>query len=1326
MDFCGITGNNKVKFFIASIGSETFAILRRLACPKRPKELTFDECIKLLEEYFDPKPLQDVCRYKFRKRKQLENEKFATFHAALNELSVNCNFGDRMEEEIRSQIIFGVYDGRVQKQLFNTPNLTFKKAVEIITNFELANKSYNEVHVGENSSSSYTAAPNVKTEPNVNKVNERVKKNYFPASKKRRPPSKVPVAPSAKPDQNSVDVCYRCARKNHRAPECRFINSTCNSCKEVGHLATVCGKNHDEIRAVAFRKKNSSVKVVNTKHSLESVVDIGKVSAVSVSSAKNNDSELPPDKIFIVLAVNDKSVKFEADCGSDFTFMSLAECTKLGLKNKIQRAHRVFESYDHSSIELFGIVPVKVRYKSRVLNLRLRIVDGDYSTLLGRDWLLPFNIDVREHVNSTAKIYQTKLNDQNELLRKIEALHERFADLFVEEIGCIPNSEVDIHLQPDAVPVFCRARQVPFALQKAVNDEIDRLVANGIYTPTTSSKWATPIVPVKKSNGAIRLVGDYSITVNRHIVPKNYPIPNIEEVLVGFSGCCYFTKYDIRDAYMHKKFSKSASEIATVNTPKGLFHVNRMAQGLQMSATEWQSFIDDMTKLIQGCAAFYDDVKISSSSPEEHLRRIEEFLIACRKNNLRLHKDKCVLLTDKLDYLGYSVDKNGLHKTTEKVDAIIKAKRPENADQLKAFTGLCGYYARFVPNLSDIMHPLNLLQRKNARFVWSDECENSFRKIKEEIASERVLHHFDPNKKLILATDASPYALGAVLSHIDGNGNERPIAFASRSLTPTECRYSQIDKESLGIYWGVKKFFNYVYGRKFELQTDCQPLQSIFASTASKPSLSATRLLHYALFLQGFDYEIKYRNSKYHANADFASRFPVTKGNPNQIDMPTQIHRVQLQTLPVTAKEIADEILNDDSVLSLYRQLQGIDPIRRKSQELQEYSLQDGCIFRGERVYIPPSLRSRILKELHVGHLGIVKCRQLARCFVYWPGIDSDIQKEISACTECAVNAKDPDRVKPHPWLPTEEPWQRVHFDCAQFESKQMLIIVDSFSKWVEVYQLNSMSASKLLECLDECFSRLGFPLVCVSDNAPQFVSDEFSSFFKTNGIEHRTSAPYCPISNGQAERFVQIIKSGLKTDKIGSFQERLNRVLLSYRRAPNVVTGKSPAELLFGRKIRSRISLVLPVKKSDTKLPSNVKRKFDIGDLVHFRLYSGSQKWSTGKIQKKAGDVIYYIRFNNQVHKRHVNQIRKASSSIPNCRDETNFEFQVLNENEDQPVVRDFQTEENVGHGSPSVSPNARHVSPNVSLNDSPKISPNLGPRRSKREKRKPIRFSP
>ncbi|CAG7718386.1 unnamed protein product, partial [Allacma fusca] len=718
MDFCGITGNNKVKFFIASIGSETFAILRRLACPKRPKELTFDECIKLLEEYFDPKPLQDVCRYKFRKRKQLENEKFATFHAALNELSVNCNFGDRMEEEIRSQIIFGVYDGRVQKQLFNTPNLTFKKAVEIITNFELANKSYNEVHVGENSSSSYTAAPNVKTEPNVNKVNERVKKNYFPASKKRRPPSKVPVAPSAKPDQNSVDVCYRCARKNHRAPECRFINSTCNSCKEVGHLATVCGKNHDEIRAVAFRKKNSSVKVVNTKHSLESVVDIGKVSAVSVSSAKNNDSELPPDKIFIVLAVNDKSVKFEADCGSDFTFMSLAECTKLGLKNKIQRAHRVFESYDHSSIELFGIVPVKVRYKSRVLNLRLRIVDGDYSTLLGRDWLLPFNIDVREHVNSTAKIYQTKLNDQNELLRKIEALHER--------------------------------------------------------------------------------------------------------------GCCYFTKYDIRDAYMHKKFSKSASEIATVNTPKGLFHVNRMAQGLQMSATEWQSFIDDMTKLIQGCAAFYDDVKISSSSPEEHLRRIEEFLIACRKNNLRLHKDKCVLLTDKLDYLGYSVDKNGLHKTTEKVDAIIKAKRPENADQLKAFTGLCGYYARFVPNLSDIMHPLNLLQRKNARFVWSDECENSFRKIKEEIASERVLHHFDPNKKLILATDASPYALGAVLSHIDGNGNERPIAFASRSLTPTECRYSQIDKESLGIYWGVKKFFNYVYGRKFELQTDCQPLQSIF------------------------------------------------------------------------------------------------------------------------------------------------------------------------------------------------------------------------------------------------------------------------------------------------------------------------------------------------------------------------------------------------------------------------------------------------------------------------------------------------------------------
>ena len=193
------------------------------------------------------------------------------------------------------------------------------------------------------------------------------------------------------------------------------------------------------------------------------------------------------------------------------------------------------------------------------------------------------------------------------------------------------------------------------------------------------------------------------------------------------------------------------------------------------------------------------------------------------------------------------MDKDGIHKTTEKIDVILNAKRPTNVTEVKSFEGLVGYYARFIPNFSEKFAPLNALTRKNAKFIWNTECENAFKLIKKEIASDRILCRYDPSKKLILATDASPHAIGAVLSHEFPEG-ERPIAFISRTLTTAESRYSQIDKESLAIYWAVKRFFNYLYGRKFILQTDCKPLQSIFTAHASKLALSATRLLHYAIY----------------------------------------------------------------------------------------------------------------------------------------------------------------------------------------------------------------------------------------------------------------------------------------------------------------------------------------------------------------------------------------------------------------------------------------------------------------------------------------------
>ena len=244
-------------------------------------------------------------------------------------------------------------------------------------------------------------------------------------------------------------------------------------------------------------------------------------------------------------------------------------------------------------------------------------------------------------------------------------------------------------------------------------------------------------------------------------------------------------------------------------------------------------------------------------------------------------------MMDEITYCGYKVDKNGIHKTREKVEAILNAPQPVNVTQVKAFLDLVSYYSRFVSNFSSIVHPLNHLLRKNVRFKWSLECERAFNANKNEITSDRVLIHFNPKLPLVLAMGVSPHGISAVLSHTMLDYSEKPIAFYSRTLSNAEKRYSQVDKEALSIIFGIKRFFQFLYGRRFTLYTDSKPLVSIFSPTKSIPVLSAARMQRY---LQTFQYDIRYKKSAEHGNADALSRLPLRSedlSQPPPPDMPS-------------------------------------------------------------------------------------------------------------------------------------------------------------------------------------------------------------------------------------------------------------------------------------------------------------------------------------------------------------------------------------------------------------------------------------------------------
>ncbi|BES87404.1 Hypothetical protein NTJ_00211 [Nesidiocoris tenuis] len=365
------------------------------------------------------------------------------------------------------------------------------------------------------------------------------------------------------------------------------------------------------------------------------------------------------------------------------------------------------------------------------------------------------------------------------------------------------------------------------------------------------------------------------------------------------------------------------------------------------------------------------------------------------------------------------------------------------------------------------------------------------------------------------------------------DGSERSTSYASKALNDTEKRYPQIDREALAIVWGVKKFFQYIYARKFTIYTDNKPISHIFSP---KNTTSAIHTVE-------------------NAKADILSRSPVDETCstcPVRDDF-NEFVQLQIQQTPLTSKNIARETSKDPHLSQIVQLLLNGRDLRTAGFTGREadYSLSEGCLLLGPRVVIPAKFQPQLLEELHVAHIGIVKMKALARSLVYWPSIDADIEKMAKSCQPCLKNAKLPSKFRSHHWEYPSAPWDCIHVDyCRPFLGKYILIVVDAFSKW--------MCAAITSNLLENWFSQFGVPSVLVSDNGPQFTSEFFKNFLKTQGVKfHKTSAVYHPSTNGQVERGVQTLKRALKDAEAtpSSLQHCINN-FLQYHKAPHQSAG--------------------------------------------------------------------------------------------------------------------------------------------------------------------------
>ncbi|KAJ1524592.1 hypothetical protein ONE63_011078 [Megalurothrips usitatus] len=796
------------------------------------------------------------------------------------------------------------------------------------------------------------------------------------------------------------------------------------------------------------------------------------------------------------------------------------------------------------------------------------------------------------------------------------------------------------------------ARKVPFPKQQAVELEIERKVADGVWRgPLQTAEWATPIVPVFKGTGRPRLCGDYRITVNHVITPDHYPMPTVEDVFSTLCGGTVFSKIDLTQAYTQVPVDEATAKVLTVNTHKGLFSVHRLPFGVSAAPGIFQRLICDLLAGLDGVKVWLDDILVRGRTRQEHDALLHEVLTRLSAAGLRVHAEKCQFYMTSLDYLGFHLDAEGVTPLPDRVAAIANAPAPTNVSELRAFLGKLNFYDKFLPHRATVCEPLYRLLDKEAKWVWGDQQKDAYQRAKDMLCSSDLLVHYDLNKEVVVAADGSPVGVGGVISHIcPPDDSERPIEYASRALSAAERNYSQLDIEALSIIFAVKKWHRYLAGRKFVILTDHQPLVWLFGRQKPMPQVLSPRVERWLITLGCYDYEIRHRPGKLHSNADALSRLVIPGTAPSDTPEPCGLFLMTGIGSPhLTWEQVAEHTAKDETLQRVLNWAREGWPSQDPGGEAGVYykkrlevSVSRGCLLWGERVIVPPSLRQAALRHLHAAHMGIVKSKSLARVLFWWPGLATQIEDMVARCPNCQATRAQPPALPVTPWPQPTGPWQRLHIDFAgPFYGKNFLVVVDAHTGWMDIGLVSGHTTEEAMRCLRTCFNYNGLPFTIVSDNGSAFTARKFREFCATRGIRQLFTAPRQPSSNGRAERMVRSGKEMLERQVLDGqdWQSRVDNVLDSLRSTPGE-DGKSPNERLMGRQVRTALWLVRP--KPEGLEPASQSVRFSPGDPVWFKKF-GSKKWHAATVARQHGNRMSILD-NGAV--RHHNQLRRRAGA--------------------------------------------------------------------------------
>ena len=838
------------------------------------------------------------------------------------------------------------------------------------------------------------------------------------------------------------------------------------------------------------------------------------------------------------------------DTGASVTAIPVELANKLCLTTKPTPAK--VKSAGNYALKVQGVSMVKLAFEGREIEDKVYVIENLTTPLLGKPTIKKMKL----------------LHFVDAVEDSTDVWAQEFPKLF-SGLGCMPN-EVKVTLNPDIEP-FAQAvpRRVPAARKAPLLAELQRMERMGVIEKVEEpTEWCSPVLVVPKKNQSIRVCIDFT-RLNKAVKREFHPLPTTEETISELGNAKIFTKLDANSGYWQMKLSEESQKLTTFITPFGRFLCKRLPFGISSAPEIFQREMQKILTGIENVVCQMDDILIYSENLGEHDKKVREVLDKLQAAGVTLNREKCQFSCREVKFLGHVINENGIQADPEKTDAIRLFATPTCQSELRRFFGLVNYLGKFSAKIAQQTPNLRRLLG-DTDWYWSPQLEQEFIDVKNEMLKSPILAPFDLNSDTMVSTDASSFGLGAAIFQKSEEG-WKPVAFASRSLSPTEQRYAQIEKEALAMCWACEKFQYYLAGREFSVETDHKPLVSVLGD--KELALLPLRVQRFRLRMMAFSYSVKYTPGEKLVVADALSRAPLSSLDKGGGSEENALLNEMIHSLPVSdnrLERIRASTLEEEVGVTLLKFItEGWPSFHRCPEVIKKFftfkdnlTEVDGVIFYNNRIYIPHLERSQVLKDIHCGHQGEVKCIRRAVDIVWWPGMTKEIRELVKDCLTCAETR----RVPAEPLMTTpfpDRPWWRLATDVLEHEGQSYIVVTDYFSRYIDARKLETTDSESIIRYFSHLFSLLGVPNTIVSDNASYFVSDQFKKFVSKWDITHVTSAPRHSKSNGAAERAVQTVKGFL------SKNVSLSSALLHYRDTP-IYNGYSPAQLLFNRQLNS------------------------------------------------------------------------------------------------------------------------------------------------------------